>query len=115
MRIYEYLLKNRIHPTVDMIFNELVQEIPTLSRTTVYNTLKLFVVKGIVATLTIEENENRYDADTSDHGHFKCEKCGKVFDFELEHCNACDHDLDRFEIKERHVYFKGICKNCIQK
>ena len=43
IRILEYLIKNRNHPTVEMIYNELLCEMPTLSKTTIYNTLKLFV------------------------------------------------------------------------
>ena len=31
------------HPTVETIYKELIDEIPTLSKTTVYNTLKQFV------------------------------------------------------------------------
>ena len=35
MKIYEFLLNNRIHPTVDEIFKTLTPEIPTLSKTTI--------------------------------------------------------------------------------
>ena len=38
MRIFEYLITHRNHPTVEMIYKSLVKEIPTLSKTTVYNT-----------------------------------------------------------------------------
>ena len=54
---------------MDMIYQELVRNIPTLSKTTVYNTLNLFL-KRIAVMITIDENETRYDADTSLHGHF---------------------------------------------
>ena len=42
MKIYEYLMEHKNHPSVDSVYQELVEEIPTLSRTTVYNTLHLF-------------------------------------------------------------------------
>ena len=44
--IMEYLFKHHTHPTVDEIYTELLPQIPTLSKTTVYNTLKLFVQQG---------------------------------------------------------------------
>ncbi|MCB0402432.1 MAG: transcriptional repressor, partial [Flavobacteriales bacterium] len=47
IKIFEYLHENRQHPTVDTIYKDLVGHIPTLSKTTVYNTLKLFVDNGI--------------------------------------------------------------------
>ena len=65
IRIYETLLDTTEHPTVDTIYQSLAKEIPTLSKTTVYNTLKLFQEKGLVLVVNIEDNETRYDADTS--------------------------------------------------
>lgn len=112
IKIFEYLTKHRNHPTVDMIYQELVKEIPTLSKTTVYNTLKLFIEKKIVLLINIEDNETRYDADTSFHGHFKCRKCNEVCDIKTE--IPVLKELDYFKIEEYHLYIKGICKKCIK-
>lgn len=84
MRIFQYLLDYHNHPTVDIIYKALCPEIPTLSKTTVYNTLNLFVEKKIVNVIIIEENETRYDLVSVTHGHFKCQKCGAVYDVELQ-------------------------------
>jgi Fe2+ or Zn2+ uptake regulation protein len=115
IRILEYLINYRTHPTVDEIYKNLVKEIPTLSKTTVYNTLNLFVDKNIVAPITIEENEIRFDADTSLHGHFKCEKCKKIYDFSIDLAKTYIDGINNFIVNERHVYFKGICNECIEK
>ena len=40
VKILEYLRNYKIHPTADMIYQALLDEMPTLSKTTVYNTLK---------------------------------------------------------------------------
>lgn len=114
IKIFQYLINDKNHPTVDTIYKDLVKEIPTLSKTTVYNTLNLFMKKDIVTIITIEENETRYDADTSLHGHFKCEVCGEVYDFDINIPELEDDMLKDFETKEKHVYFKGKCKNCIK-
>ena len=42
------------HPTVDEIYQALVDHIPTLSKTTVYNTLRLLMEHGVVRMLTID-------------------------------------------------------------
>jgi len=115
IKIFEYLIHNENHPTVDTIYKELVKEIPTLSKTTVYNTLSLFMEKGIVRVITIEENETRYDADTDFHGHFKCEDCGKIMDFDINIPQLNEDFLKDFNIKEKHIYFKGKCKSCLNK
>ena len=41
IKILEYFEKNRIHPTADMVYQALAQEIPTLSKTTGCSTLTI--------------------------------------------------------------------------
>ncbi len=112
IRIMEYLMSRKSHPTVDEIYTALVKEIPTLSKTTVYNTLNLFVKSNIARVLTIEENETRYDADMSCHGHFKCESCGVVRDFCFRSPAIDTNDLDGFLVREKNVYYYGLCPEC---
>jgi len=112
IKVFDYLLNNKTHPTVDNIHQELVGEIPTLSKTTVYNTLKLFQEKGIVLIINIEDNETRFDADISNHGHFKCKNCGEIYDFKLSENNLNLPDLKTYSIDEQHIYLKGICPKC---
>lgn len=112
IKIFEYLMNTKEHPTVDTIYKSLVGDIPTLSKTTVYNTLNLFVENNIAHLITIEENETRYDADVSVHGHFKCEHCGRVADFNLDMSHVSCEALEGFQVNQRHVYFKGICDRC---
>jgi len=114
LRIYEFLAQNNSHPTVDIIYSSLLKEIPTLSKTTVYNTLNLFHKKGIVLSLTIDENEVRYDANTKPHAHFKCVKCGRIFDIEIDRTFLANGVVCRHKVNERHLYLKGICSDCMK-
>jgi Fe2+ or Zn2+ uptake regulation protein len=114
MKIFEYLIVNKNHPTIDMMYRSLAPEIPTLSKTTVYNTLNLFVEKKIAVVILVEENETRYDADTSIHGHFKCETCSEVIDLNLNIEKLEIPALNGFQVNEHHLYFKGICKECLE-
>ena len=79
MKILEYLYNNKNHPTADNIFKDLVKEIPTLSKATVYNTLDQFEKSGLARVVTIEEKQTRYDSKVGVHGHFKCENCGRCY------------------------------------
>ena len=112
MKIFQYLLYNHNHPTVDTIYRALCTEIPTLSKTTVYNTLNLFIEKKLVYVIVIEGNETRYDLLTHTHGHFKCTCCGALFDVELSIDYSKSQELLGCDIEEKHIYFKGICRNC---
>lgn len=78
--IYHFLRTHAIHPTAETIFEAVRAEQPTLSLTTVYNTLKLLAEKHAVWEITIEGGELRYDANMCEHGHFKCLHCGEVYD-----------------------------------
>ncbi len=112
IKVLDYIVKNRNHPTVDTIFKELIKEIPTLSKTTIYNTLKLFHQKGVVLVINIEDNETRFDADVCNHGHFKCKKCGEIYDFDIDENDLILPKLKEFVIDEQHFYLKGICPKC---
>ncbi|HBM74318.1 MAG TPA: transcriptional repressor [Clostridiaceae bacterium] len=115
IKVMEYLLKYKNHPSADQIYKKLVVDIPTLSKTTIYNILNLFLEKKIVQPIVIEENETRYDADIRIHGHFKCEVCGTIYDLPIDISTLKVEGLDKFQVNESHIYFKGICYKCLQK
>ena len=100
-----------------MIFADIIKIIPTVSRTTVYNTLNLFIQNDLIKSLTITGTETRYEADLFSHNHFLCNKCGKIFDVNISDSFAFDNQkfINNNEIKEFHCYYKGICKNCLTK
>jgi Fe2+ or Zn2+ uptake regulation protein len=118
IEIMDYLYKHQGHPTAEQIFKELKQKGIHISKATVYNTLKLFEEKGLVRVLTMEDNENRFDIITHDHGHFICETCGAIFDFAVQAAPAADMGsgaLKDCAVRQRDVYFKGVCSKCLNK
>lgn len=112
IQIYDCIKDRKDHPTIDMIYSELSPAIPTLSKTTVYNTLKSFVEAGLATPIIIEETEIRFDPDTHEHGHFKCETCGKIFDFNADFSKLDAPEMQNFVIREQHIYLKGTCGAC---
>lgn len=112
IKIYQYLVEKRNHPSVDMIYQDLIHEIPTLSRTTVYNALNLFMEKNLVIMITIAENETRYDANVDLHGHFRCSRCGKILDVFFNKQSLPIKGLETCVVQESHIYFKGYCPEC---
>jgi len=91
----------------------LLKEIPSLSKTTVYNTLNSFVEAHLVRVITIEDNETRYDIVMENHGHFKCESCGGIYNFSVNIDSLEYDELNDFVISKRDVYFKGVCSKCL--
>ena len=115
LEILRYLDDHRTHQTADQIYSDLKEKNPSLSKTTVYHSLKIFKERGIIQTLTISSSEIRYDFNCTMHHHFFCKKCGKIIDIN----SSCPHiekiRKEGYQIDEAHGYFKGICKECLQK
>ena len=112
IRIWEALASAKSHPSADIVHRLLSDEIPTLSRTTVYSCLELFVELGIAQQLEITGSEIRYDADISTHAHFCCRACGAVSDlsgFEMPSPLALP---EGYRVERMQFYLKGLCPNC---
>ncbi|NQT65846.1 MAG: transcriptional repressor [FCB group bacterium] len=114
IKILEYLQNYKTHPTADMIYQALADEMPILSKTTVYNTLKTFTEKGVLVALSLFENEVRYEYNTDPHIHFKCTKCDKIYDLDKSYDHYNDGLIDGHKVIEHHVNLKGVCKNCLE-
>jgi Fe2+ or Zn2+ uptake regulation protein len=117
MAIMDYLLTHKTHPSIDEIYTALCGRIPTLSKTTVYNTLRLLVEQGAAAMLTIDDRNACFDADTSLHSHFLCKRCGRIYDWFNDETptEPASPDARGFQVDEVHRYYKGVCPECLKK
>lgn len=108
-----YVMDNLVHPTADTVFNGLSSSIPTLSKTTVYNTLKLLTRQGAVLELNIDEKNVRYDANICRHAHFRCKLCGSVCDVPVDEVEVLTRKAaGDLTITESQLYYKGYCAGC---
>ncbi len=71
MSVIKYIMEQENHPSFDGIYKALIDKIPTLSKTTIYNTLKQLSEKDISNALTIDEVEVRYDFIDCPHAYYK--------------------------------------------
>jgi Fe2+ or Zn2+ uptake regulation protein len=115
VKVLEYLYHEGGHPTVGDIFRALSAEIPSLSKVTIYNTLYTFVEAGLVQVVDIDETEKCFDITLTSHGHFQCEACGKIYNFQVNFDQIPSDDLNQFEITQKNIYFKGLCPNCVNR
>jgi Fe2+ or Zn2+ uptake regulation protein len=112
LEILRYLDKHRTHPTVDEIYCELKKNNPSLSKTTVYNSVDILRKNGIIQSILISGSEQRYDYKHGMHHHFLCNICGRIIDIDIECPNLgkmleCGH-----RVEEVHGYFIGTCNKC---
>lgn len=112
IRVMQYLLENKVHPNADVIYKVLLRDIPTLSKTSIYNTLKTLSSKGLILEVMTGAGEIRFDGYPERHAHFMCNECGVIMDVKLE-CETCSTpDLNGCKVMEQSIYLKGICAAC---
>lgn len=112
LAILSYIGNARTHPSADEIYLLLHLEYPTLSRTTVYNSLHALVDAGLVRELEIESGNKHYDLSRqAPHSHFICRKCRRIFDMKLPD-NIDKPESEGFIIDTTDVYYKGLCPEC---
>lgn len=113
IEVVQYLMGNRTHPTVDDIYTALSGRMPMLSRTTVYNVLRVLVENGVVLELLVDGQSSRYDIDVSAHAHFRCTKCGRIFDVVMP---VISNEIGGgFQVERTDVYYYGVCPDCAKK
>ena len=116
LAVMEYLRTHRTHPTVDEIYEALSPQIPTLSRTTVYNTLNRLVEQGAILVIDIDKGNRRYDGFTEFHAHFLCDRCGVLEDIAVEDSHFVgQHTPPGAQIRDVQLLYKGVCAGCRQK
>ena len=112
IRVLQYLMENRTHPAAEVIHRALLKEIPTLSKTSIYNTLKTLSSKSMILEIMTPEGEVRFDGYPDRHAHFMCISCGKIQDVGV-FCQACKTaDLNGAVVLEESIYLKGHCSSC---
>ena len=74
------LFESPQHPSADEILTLVNARHTETSKATVYNTLKLFLDKGMVRELIVDPNKIFYDPNTSVHHHFYDVVTGELTD-----------------------------------
>jgi Fe2+ or Zn2+ uptake regulation protein len=106
--VAQYVLTAHDHPSADAVFKRVKAEFPWISRATVYNTLNLFVDKGLLRRLNIAEDSVVFDPRMETHHHFVDEKTGKIHDVPWDRVQVCNIEtLDEYEIHEYQVVMRG--------
>lgn len=113
--VYEVLLEKRDHPTATEVFMRAKQKMPSISLATVYNCLDTLVECGLARQVNVEREATRYCANKQEHGHFVCDKCGKVTDVPVSSGKSIDQTWnlpEQFNVTHSEITLRGICADC---
>lgn len=106
--VAEYALRTTDHPSADVVWAKVRESFPFLSRATVYNTLNLFVAKGLLRPLVIAEGRVVFDPNVEPHHHFVDEETGDIHDVPWDAVSIRSIDPPRdFELRDYQVIMRG--------
>ena len=103
-----YVLATDAHPSADEVLEQVQGNFPMLSRATVYNTLNLFVEKGLLRQLVLAEGRTVFDPRLEPHHHFIDDDSGKIEDIPWDALKVGDvKGLKNYEVREYMVVLRG--------
>jgi Fe2+ or Zn2+ uptake regulation protein len=106
--VAQYVLHTDEHPSADEVWTHVRERFPHVSRATVYNTLNLFVEKGLLRQLVLTEGCVVFERKTEDHHHFIDEDSGEIHDVSWDAVEVSDvSKLDGFDVREYQVVMRG--------
>ncbi|MBY0277950.1 transcriptional repressor [Candidatus Binatia bacterium] len=106
--VAEYALRTTDHPSADVVWAKVRESFPFLSRATVYNTLNLFVAKGLLRPLVIAEGRVVFDPNVEPHHHFVDEETGEIHDVPWDAVAIRSIEPPRdFELRDYQVIMRG--------
>lgn len=106
--VAEYVLFTKEHPSADKVWAGVQESFPTISRATVYNTLNLFVEKGLLRELHLAPDSVLFDSNTDRHHHFIDEGTGLIYDIPWNQVEVSrENPLPGFEVHDYQVVMRG--------
>ncbi len=113
LAILEVLEGNTEHPSAEDIYKQLKSRYPSLSLTTVYNTLEVLAGAGELQEIRIRANKRHFDPNPAPHGHFLCRICGAIDDVETGPLEIqAPLQTKGYFVEKYAPYFYGICPRC---
>jgi Fur family peroxide stress response transcriptional regulator len=117
LAIVRILAKSESHPSVEDIYDQIMNDFPTMSLATVYRNIVLIKSLGEVLELGFPDGSNRYDGNKPyPHPHVICIKCKKIVDPDLVSLDEMKNEValeTNFKILNHRLDFFGICSNCM--
>ncbi|MDD3165228.1 MAG: transcriptional repressor [Oscillospiraceae bacterium] len=114
--IMSCLQGTKLHPTAEWVYQQLKPDYPDLSLGTVYRNLSQFKEEGAIVSVGTVGGLERFDADTSPHGHLVCRSCGAVVDAGRADIPAaviaCAEKETGGVVEASRLIFTGLCQTC---
>jgi len=112
LAIFKALEGNQGHPTAEDLYHLLAADYPTLTLSTVYQTLKILTEDGAVREINPGGDRRHYDPETRPHAHAVCTSCGVVRDVIDRPDLSLPAGREGFEFTGYTISYQGLCADC---
>lgn len=117
--VCELLATTAMHPTAQILYEEIKQFYPSLSLATIYNTLEALADLGAINELgSAGDNASHFDANLSPHVNLACVSCHRVIDLPSQHIHRVESEVANtsgYRVFGARVMYYGLCPDCMEK
>lgn len=101
------------HPSAEAVHDAVLDQLPMVSRKTVYQTLNDLVSMQELRHLQLGSGAARFDVNLDTHQHLACESCGRMCDVyaDLTELRVPEAEFG-FVVSVTDVVFRGRCAWC---
>lgn len=100
------------HLTAEEVLRRARRALPGVSRATVYGTLGEFQRAGLLGAHGRPEVV-RYELGGSQHDHFRCRHCDRIYDVRLEALSVDALEAEGFVCDSAEIQLEGTCAACV--
>lgn len=105
----------RSHATAEEVYDQIRREHPSIGKATVYRNLNYLAEEGRIMRVQMPGAPDHFDHICDPHYHVRCEKCGRLFDVDMDLLTGLTDrvkDFHGIRFLGYDILFRGICHDC---
>ena len=113
--IYQTVMSLPGHPSAELVYEKVRQQIPAISLATVYKNIRIFLEAGMFQEVSLHHGSLRVEPNLRPHHHLVCTRCKSISDLDEEELEPVrlKRKLPRgFHLQRIAVDVLGICHEC---
>ncbi len=110
--VLEVLRSSCDHPTADVIFERVREQIPNISLGTVYRNLGQLKDEGFITVVESSDTKVHYEGNLTEHIHFLCKSCHKITDVWCKSPVPAQLAEMGLQVESQKTVYYGLCKSC---
>ncbi len=113
--ILRVVMDSKDHPRADWVYDQVRREIPNISMGTIYRDVRSLAKSGEIRQLDLADGTRRFDGNIDSHYHFRCERCGHIFDLDEPVDQSISQRVAKntgFKVYRQRMELIGLCNAC---